>query len=552
VQTAPPRAAGSAPPERLQLAPTPEAAGKGKSSSSACFEGRVPPPDFVSIETTKFCNLSCEMCLQFQDGTTVTGPHMRLEDFQRWADQIFPFATRFQPSVSGEPLLSKGFDQMLEKAREYGVQLELTCNGTLLNERMRAKLIPVLGRITISFDGGTKEIFEAMRAGAQFERVRDRVRALCEEVHRLPAGRRPIVELNCVLRLLNIRDVVNMVDLAHELGVDQVHFTHMYPPTEALKSESLAHDPELAKEWIERALARAQELGQTVTFHPLDQLTAASATSGGQRRKVATEDGAVEGLGMRSLGAGGWPQWPAPFPADDPEHDAIQERRQAAWAGSAHPRPPSLAKPEKSPLSKLRRLLNGSPPALPESIGFCDFLWNKTYVGYSGEVTQCCVPGAPSLGTLAEQRFEDIWNGPLYRDMRVRMALKRPADFCRGCQHIQELTDPAQIRRALQGLPAPDLEQFESHEPPEFRWARAHNARGYEIEFSVDRFASISYSSSWTGALLEENRYKVPQGIWDQAPEGQEVHWRAFALLAAEDGTAGPRFEVGQGVLAIP
>jgi MoaA/NifB/PqqE/SkfB family radical SAM enzyme len=515
------------------------------------FDGRVPPPDFVAIETTKYCNLSCEMCLQFQDGTTVTGPHMPIEDFERWADEIFPFVTRFQPSVSGEPLLSKGFAQMLRKAGEYGVQLEVTCNGTLLNDRMRADLIPVLGKITISFDGGTKEIFEAMREGSKFETVRDRVRALCEEVHRLPEGRRPIVDLLCVLRRLNIRDVVNVVEVAHEIGVDMLHFTHMYPPTEELKSESLVHDREVAIEYIDRALARAKELGLTLTVQPLDQLTAASATSGGQRRKYATENGSVGGLGAKSVDAGGWPTWPQPFPEDDPEHDAIQARRETAWAKTSHvrraePEPAQAPAPARGFLDKIRR----KAPATPESIWFCDYLWNKTYIGVSGHVTPCCVPAAPQLGDLAQQRFDDVWNSPRYRDMRLRMALKKPVPFCRGCQHIQEIHEPEKILRALGGRELPSADTLVSADgPPEFTWMEARNARGYEIEFSLNGFADVDYSSSWHGPMLTDNRFRVPQWVWEQTPKGQAVYWRAFAHLAAENGSASTRFEVGQGVI---
>jgi MoaA/NifB/PqqE/SkfB family radical SAM enzyme len=521
-------------------------------SASSVFDGQVPPPDFVSIETTMYCNLSCPMCLQFQDGTTVAGPHMSLEAFQRWADQLFPFVTRFQPSVSGEPLLSKGFDQMLDKAAEYGVRLEITCNGTLLNERMRAKLLPVLGKMTISFDGGTKEVFEATRVGAEFEKVRDRVRALCEEAKRMPKGRRPIIELLCVLRRANIRDIVNLVELAHDLGVDMLHLTHMYPPTEELKTESLVYEPEVAIEFIDRALARARELGLVMTVQPLDQVTAASATSGGSRRKYATKDGAVEGLGGKWVNTEAWPPWPPPLPDDHPDHLAIMARRQAARAESTLRSAEELQRPAAN---WLKRALHGPDAGLPKKIGYCDYLWNKTYVNVAGVVTPCCVPAAPKLGFLDEQRFDEVWNSPQYRRMRVKMALQQPVAFCRGCQHIMELTDPSEIRRALQGRRLPDPKQLgEADNALELAWAEARNALGYEIEFSVDSFATVSFSSSWNGPLLRDNRYEVPDEVWKQAQEtspGAAVRWRAFALLTGENGSEGLRFEVGQGMLDV-
>jgi len=184
-------------------------------------------------------------------------------------------------------------------------------------------------------------------------------------------------------------------------------------------------------------------------------------------------------------------------------------------------------------------------------MGYCDYLWNKTYVSVPGDITPCCVPAAPKLGSLAVEPFDEIWNSPQYRKMRLQMAIKEPVAFCRGCQHIQELTDPKRIRRALQGRPLPAPGTFE--EPtstPAFTWAEARNARGYEIEFSVDHFATVSFSSSWHGPLLQENRYQLPDWIWEQAPEGKDISWRAFALLTSENGDEGIRFEVGQGVMA--
>ena len=515
--------------------------------SGSFFDGELPPPDFVAIETTKYCNLRCEMCLQFQDGTTVTGPHMAIEDFEKWAGQVFPFVTRFQPSVSGEPLMSKRLPVMLKLAQDHGVKIEMTSNGTLLNERLRKMVIPVLGRITISFDGGTKEIFEAMREGGDFDKVCENVRALCREVAELPEEQRPIVDLLCVLRRLNVRDLVNLVDLAHELGVSMLHFTHMYPPTEKLKSDSLVHEPELAQDYIARALKRAKELGLTLTVQPLDQLTAASATSsGGGRRHYSTENGVVKGLEAKSVGAGGWPSWPVQFSPNDPELGNIQARREAAWQKTEYPHPLSS---EGSPgRSTDKRPVKDKH--LPDSIWHCDYLWNKTYFSVFGHVTPCCVPGAPAMANLADQPFDKVWNSKQYKRMRLSMALKDPVSFCKGCQHIHEVTDKDAIRTALQGQRLPDPESIEREEvaPREFQWEGARNARGYEVEFSLDGFSTILFSSSWHEPLLETNRYAVPAWAAEQAPRGQAIFWRAFALLDTEDET-NERFEVGQGML---
>src|SRR5687767_13906448 len=88
------------------------------------FDGRVPYPEFASIETTMKCNLQCPMCLPYLEGSTVLGKHMEVEDFEPIARALFPYVDWFQLTVSGEPLMSKGLDRMLALAGEYGVRTE--------------------------------------------------------------------------------------------------------------------------------------------------------------------------------------------------------------------------------------------------------------------------------------------------------------------------------------------------------------------------------------------------------------------------------------------
>ena len=70
---------------------------------------------------------------------------MEPESFEKVARALFPVVDRFQLTVSGEPLMSKGLGRMLQLAEEYGVRTEYYTNGTLLNDRMIAMILPTLG-----------------------------------------------------------------------------------------------------------------------------------------------------------------------------------------------------------------------------------------------------------------------------------------------------------------------------------------------------------------------------------------------------------------------
>jgi MoaA/NifB/PqqE/SkfB family radical SAM enzyme len=497
------------------------------------FDGRVPPPDFANIETTRFCNLRCRMCIQFNDGTTVSGPHMEFAEFERIAQSIFPYITRWQPSVSGEPTMSQGFEAMLALAERFGVKMEMFSNGTLLSPRMIEKLAPSLGALSISFDGATAATFESIREGADFERVVAGIRNLVAHCRQhLPAEFQPLLSLNCTLMERNIRELPQLVRFAGELGLDQLSCYHVFPVTDEMRTQSLVHHRELARACIDDACAAAAEVGVTLNVQALDQLTAATAVDPAKRRAIPTKDGVVEGLEQRTATHGTRRRWPELDP-DHPDHAAIQARRAAARATSGFPEEWQ------------------GVPATGESVWCCDFLWHKTYVSIGGDVRACCVDGNPVLGNLVQEPFEQAWNNDNYRNMRLRLTAKAPAPTCRGCMHIREEHDPVQVARLLQGHRAPRADELpelppaldptrrrrqRSGPPPELTWPATPGATSYVLEFSLDAFGSILFATDGPmgGPAIRSNRYQVPPWAWRDAPVDRTIHYRVLACLPGE------------------
>jgi MoaA/NifB/PqqE/SkfB family radical SAM enzyme len=501
----------------------------------APFDGRVPPPQYANIETTKFCNLRCRMCIQFNDGTTVAGPHMPLDEFERIARSVFPYVERWQPSVSGEPTMSRGFEEMLDIAEQFGVKADVFTNGTLLGDAMIERLAPNIGSLTISFDGATKATFEAIREGADFDDVTGKIKRLvryCRE--RLPPDRQPVFGLNCTLMERNIRELPDLVRLVkHELGLDHLSCYHVFPVTPEMRTQSLANHRDLARRCIDEAFRVAEQVRLPLRVEALDQLTAATALGSGRLRELATRDGVVEGLELReTLGELRRP-WPATG-ARDPGAETVQRRRAAARASAATRLPEPRA---------------GAPDAKDRgSIWWCDFLWNKTYVTVGGDVRPCCVFGVPITGNLLQKPFEEVWNNREHRVMRQRMVMKTPVPACRGCMHIKEIADPVEVDRLLQGKRVPTADEAEplpatldprceprhrSGEPPVLEWPPVPDAREYVLEFSLDEFASILYSTKGPmgGPAVRENRYAVPPWAWRDAPVDREIWYRVLAHL---------------------
>lgn len=416
------------------------------------FDGRLPPPSFIGIETTRYCNLRCRMCLQFLDGTTVTGPHMSLETFGKIADSVFPFVDRWQPSVSGEPLVSQGLEEMLATAAHWGVKAEMVTNATRLDDAMIERLQDGVAKVVFSFDGATDATFEGIREGARYDVVRRNIGKMIEACRARAAESgfpAPAFGVNATIMKRNVEELADLVELAaKDLGVDYLTATHVFAVSEEMKAQSLVHDIEGARRHLDAAIKRAEELDFKLIIMPLDQVTAATALDDGADRSFAEADGIVVGLERRET-------WPSVEPQDPPGARAglapedVLERRRRAWETTRFPA--ANASPDV-------------PDGVEDSIWWCDFLWNRSYVSVEGDVRPCCVYGAPKVGNVQVQPFDEIWNNELYRALRQHLVAKRPVLACRGCMHIREAADPTEIAHLLEGnrpvrveeLPAPD------------------------------------------------------------------------------------------------
>ncbi|MFM1872375.1 MAG: hypothetical protein RL398_1797 [Planctomycetota bacterium] len=482
----------------------------------ASFDGTIHAPTVVSIESTRFCNLRCPMCEFVDLGTVETGPHMPLEEFTRIVDGLPSEVERVQLTVTGEPLLTRDLDKMIALVAARGLRLDVLTNGMLLQGKVVDQLLPVLGRLQVSFDGATKATFEAIRVRSDFDRVCRNLRAFMAKVRELPAGDRPQVGLECTIMRKNIEELPQLVDLAADLGVHRLACHHVHPFVERLREESLSRHVALAERCIEEALVRAAARQLPMTVEALGTVIADTAQGQGDTRVVRRDD--VADFAPTRLQARSWGT----------------ERTQPVPPSRRSVPPPVVA-----------------APAQPTEIGYCVYLWERAEIAIDGDVRACCVAGAPYMGNVRRDSFARIWNGPVYKAMRAGVAKQEPVSFCKGCQYLRVLRDPNEIAERLAGgtMPqqVPDLQPVawgsptlanavrEDHVgPPTLRWAAAPDAESYDVQFSRDRFAKIEFSTAWHGlsvAPSAEPALAVPDWAWAQVPAGAEFHWRAIGWI---------------------
>ncbi|MCB9833193.1 MAG: SPASM domain-containing protein [Planctomycetes bacterium] len=364
----------------------------------------------ITFEFTGDCNLHCFFCdCEFgRNEFRKQGFHrFAMEEglFRAMAETAFPHATVVNPTVIGEPFTFPHFDLLLDYAEKYAVKLELVTNGMLLKGARMERVLPLLDRLIMSFDGGTKETFEHCRTGSRFEVVIDNLRQFSRRRRELGLERRAKFTFGVTLMRENIEELPRIVEWAHELDVDEVSAGHLLVFTRELRSSSLFEHKALANRCILAARERAAELGVRLTAPALFDL------------EVADDDPLP--LDQRTQGL-------------DPEKGATgmtprQEHATGAVVSDTRPR-------------QLETLAHESPP--PAWVGsgryWCQFAWRQVFINISGDVAPCCHQNRPVVGNVFRQDWDEIWNGEEYRALRRGLHDGQPRPYCASCSLLAE------------------------------------------------------------------------------------------------------------------
>lgn len=182
-------------------------------------------PRFIALESSRMCNLKCTMCVTHSDFFDTSylnkyPKHFNLEKFKWIVDQMEPYReyVSIAPQFQGEPFLSPDMKAMIEYSRAKAMLVGFTSNATLwTDEDIRLMVDQKVDSVVVSLDGATKETFENVRIGANWEQVVgniDRLLAARDEIK--PDADQPTpspyVSLNMTLLPENRHEVGQFVD----------------------------------------------------------------------------------------------------------------------------------------------------------------------------------------------------------------------------------------------------------------------------------------------------------------------------------------------------
>lgn len=198
----------------------------------------TPYPIQIDFELNATCNLACPMC-PLSTESNADKSHIRFP-FELFCKIIDDGVARGLKAIKlnylNEPLLRKDLEQFIAYAKRAGVlDVYLSTNGLLLSKsRIESLLDSGLDRIQISIDAHSKEVYDIIRPGGDYDLVVQNVLALLEARKRRESLT-PLVRVNFVRTERNEHELDSFVgfwkDRADMIGVQE-----MVLPTKSLES----------------------------------------------------------------------------------------------------------------------------------------------------------------------------------------------------------------------------------------------------------------------------------------------------------------------------
>jgi short-subunit dehydrogenase/MoaA/NifB/PqqE/SkfB family radical SAM enzyme len=179
------------------------------------------PWRLFQVESAIACNLKCIMCPWREMAKTAENRGLMTPAV--W-QAIRPYLDRVQSvdfTGGGEPLLQPKLAEWIADAKKAGCETGFLSNGVLLTQDKLTSILEVgVDWICISMDGATAEMYNKIRVGSDFDRVSENV----TRIAKLRKGALPNIMINFVLMDINAHQMEEIVQLAADLGVDQVNF----------------------------------------------------------------------------------------------------------------------------------------------------------------------------------------------------------------------------------------------------------------------------------------------------------------------------------------
>jgi pyrroloquinoline quinone biosynthesis protein E len=184
---------------------------------------------------------------------------MSFEEFKSIIDQ-FPRLKWIGLTGIGESFINKDFMKMLRYVKSKDIIVELYDNFYFINGEIANELIEIeIDKIFASIDAATKETYEKIRVGSNFERVINNVSNMFK-LKKQKNSYYPEIAFHYIINKYNIQEIPKYIELVHLITQGEcvtIQFTRMLHEFEEVKNLFV----EVPVEIIQVAEDEAKKLG---------------------------------------------------------------------------------------------------------------------------------------------------------------------------------------------------------------------------------------------------------------------------------------------------
>lgn len=213
---------------------------------SRALNRSLTPPDWLTVNLTLRCNLTCVMCTTCYDA-----PELTREEVFDLIDQAAAWGVRVFNPLGGEPFIRPDLEDLLDRAARRDLHVTLTTNATLISRARAdrvARIPPEKLHLNVSIDG-LAPTHDAVRGRGSHARALAGYHHLREADEAVGNARRKICA-NVILHRRNLEEFDVLLETLAAEGYTAVQVLNLFRNPE---------DPQVGGLWFDAASLPALE-----------------------------------------------------------------------------------------------------------------------------------------------------------------------------------------------------------------------------------------------------------------------------------------------------
>lgn len=347
-------------------------------------------PVCIQIEHTSHCNAQCIMCNHFY--TQNKNASEISIDIIKKIEPVMKYCQLIMLNGDGEPFLYPDIIECMKLYKQYGVKIGTNTNLCAVPKKL-FEYLDVFEYLNVSCDGATKQTFELIRKGLNFDIFLSNLKAIKENAPGLK------LILDVVVMKQNLNELPRIVELASDYGCIKVKFHRMgVNPYIGNQEDSSDFYMQTFRKKLEEAISIATDRKILIEYPDgvLDCNT-------GDKLLISDYDTMQSEINQRYL-------------------RVSQDMREVGLDSDYLTQ--RVCREDLATLCNVNRI--------------CHWALERCFVDLRGNVSTCCYNTRKYMGNLNQETFEEIWNNENYKQFRKNMMEHKLPYWCKTCNYIKD------------------------------------------------------------------------------------------------------------------